>query len=310
MKILIELPTWLGDTVMTTPVIEFIYRNYKDIHIELIGSKTAIEIYKNHPNISSLIEIKKDFFSLIKISRNYQNIDKFISFRTSFRSKLIGFFISSKSTYFFDHKKYQGMHQVEKYSRFISDIFNISFNPSKLKIYLGSKVQTKNNIIGINPGAAYGSAKRWPPEYYSELIEKFSDSYFFVILGSESDISSSEKIEASLKKAGLNNFHNLCGKSSIDELVNIISGLDLFITGDTGPMHIAAAFQVKTIALFGPTDYSETRQWKNVNEFVLKKEMVCQPCKKRECPLGHHACMRDILPNDVYNTSLKLLARK
>ena len=90
---------------------------------------------------------------------------------------------------------------------------------------------------------------------------------------------------------GISNYRNLTGKTSISELVNYISNLDLFVTGDSGPMHLAASFQVPTVAIFGPTRDSETSQWMNEKSLVVKKNLECQPCMKRVCPLKHHDCM-------------------
>ena len=97
----------------------------------------------------------------------------------------------------------------------------------------------------------------------------------------------------------IHNFLNLAGNTSISELTNYISSLVVFITGDSGPMHIAASLQIPTIALFGPTNPIETSQWKNSNSFIVKKDLECQPCMKRTCPLKHHNCMKLIDPKDV-----------
>ena len=93
----------------------------------------------------------------------------------------------------------------------------------------------------------------------------------------------------------------MAGKTSISELINKISKLDLFITGDSGPMHLAAAFQIPTVSIFGPTNYKETSQWMNQKSKILTKNLDCQPCMKRVCPLVHHKCMRTIKSLDVLN---------
>ena len=84
----------------------------------------------------------------------------------------------------------------------------------------------------------------------------------------------------------------MAGKTTIPELINHISNLDLFITGDSGPMHVAAAFQVPTVAIFGPTKDDETSQWMNEKSLIVKKSLECQPCMERTCPLQHHNCMK------------------
>ena len=88
-------------------------------------------------------------------------------------------------------------------------------------------------------------------------------------------------------------------KTTITELINKIASLDSFITGDSGPMHVAAAFQVPTVAIFGPTKDKETSQWMNKKSIVVKKNLDCQPCMKRTCPLQHHNCMNLIKAVDV-----------
>ena len=95
------------------------------------------------------------------------------------------------------------------------------------------------------------------------------------------------------------NYTNLANKTTIDELIAQIACLDLFITGDSGPMHIAASFNISTISIFGPTDDKETSQWMNRNGVILKKNLDCQPCMKRTCPLKHHNCMSLIEPQEV-----------
>ena len=97
----------------------------------------------------------------------------------------------------------------------------------------------------------------------------------------------------------MSNYTNLAAKTSIDELINLISKLDFFITSDSGPMHIAAALQVPTVSIFGPTNYKETSQWMNEKGMIVKKNLKCQPCMKRKCPLVHHNCMKFIKSSEV-----------
>ena len=97
----------------------------------------------------------------------------------------------------------------------------------------------------------------------------------------------------------MTNYQNLAGNTTIPELISRISNLDLFITGDSGPMHVAAAFQVPTVAIFGPTRDKETSQWMNDKSIIVKQNLNCQPCMKRTCPLQHHDCMKLITAVEV-----------
>ena len=299
MKILIELPTWLGDCVMATPAIENIVNFDNDVQITFIGSFVAVEVMKNHPKVVKTVVLDKKYRVLYKIARNLGEFDYFFSFRSSLRTKFLKFLISAKSKYQFDKNKYQGCHQVDKYNDFINDSLDINFQPGKLLLSTISSQSSTQKTVGINPGASYGSAKRWYPEEFAKVASELSDRYDIVIFGGPGEVDIALDIEKLLIKKDVKNYKNLAGKTTIPELINHISNLDLFITGDSGPMHVAAAFQVPTVAIFGPTKDDETSQWMNEKSIIVKKNLDCQPCMKRTCPLGHHDCMNLIKAVDV-----------
>ncbi len=153
--------------------------------------------------------------------------------------------------------------------------------------------------MGINAGATYGSAKRWYPEKFAAVGAAFCEKYDIVIFGGPNEVEISQEIESNLLSLGVKNFTNLAGKTTVEELCANIAGCSLFVTNDSGPMHIAAAYQVPTVAIFGPTRYKETSQWMNKKGLIVRHEMECSPCMKRECPLKHHDCMKGITADEV-----------
>ena len=322
MRILIELPTWLGDTVMASPAIENLINYYNESEIILIGSLVSISALKNHPQVNKTFIYDKKYFSLLIQSRDLGKFDVFFSFRGSIRSKFLKFMISSKIKYQFNHKSYKTIHQVKKYNNFLNDSLGKSFKAGKLKLYTGlvdeqstlvkkellqGILQFKNlKLLGINPGASYGNSKCWYPKEFAKVASELSNQYDIVIFGDSSDAVISYDIEQSLIEMGVTNFKNLAGQTTISELIQIISNLDLFITGDSGPMHLAAAFQIPTVSIFGPTRDNETSQWMNEKNIIVKKNLECQPCMKRICPLGHHNCMKLIEAEEVVNSALSL----
>ena len=311
MKVLIELPTWLGDCVMATPAIENIVNFDNDVQITFIGSFVAIEAMKNHPKVVKTVVLDKKYGVLYKTARNLGEFDYFFSFRSSLRSKFLKFLISAKNKYQFDKNKYQNRHQVEKYNDFINDSLKSSFSADKLVLHVDNlKLNTNSSslpILGINPGASYGSAKRWYPEEFAKVASELSDRYDIVIFGGPGEVDIALDIEKSLLEKGVKNYKNLAGKTTIPELMSRISNLDLFITGDSGPMHVAAAFQVPTVAIFGPTKDGETSQWMNEKSLIVKKNLDCQPCMKRTCPLRHHNCMKLINASDILEVIPEML---
>jgi len=302
MKLLIELPTWLGDCVMVTPAIENIVNFNNDVEITFIGSFVSIEAMKNHPKVVKTVVLDKKYRVLYKTARNLGEFDYFFSFRSSLRTKFLKFLISAKNKYQFDKNKYQHRHQVEKYNDFINDSLDINFPPGKLLLSTISSQSSTQKTVGINPGASYGSAKRWYPEEFAKVASELSDRYDIVIFGGPGEVDIALDIEKLLIKKDVKNYKNLAGKTTIPELINHISNLDLFITGDSGPMHVAAAFEVPTVAIFGPTKDNETSQWMNEKSLIVKKNLDCQPCMKRTCPLGHHDCMKLIKAVDVLDS--------
>ena len=272
---------------------------YNDVEITFIGSFVSIEALKNHPKAIQTFVLDKKYTSLYKISRDLGNFDAFFSFRSSIRSKFLKFLISAKKKYQFDKNKYQNRHQVEKYNDFINDSLLIDSVAGKLQIYGYNIIKSSKKILGINPGASYGSAKRWYPQEFAKVASELSAEYDIVIFGGPTETDIAGDVEQALIDSSVINYKNLAGNTSITELINKIANLDLFITGDSGPMHIAAAFQIPTVAIFGPTKDKETSQWMNKKSIIVKKNLDCQPCMKRTCPLQHHDCMNLIKAIDV-----------
>jgi len=297
---LIELPSWLGDCVMSTPAIENIINYYVDIDITVIGPSSSIELFKNHPKVVNFVSLdsksKYTFTNLSKLGF----FDLYFTFRSSVRAKIFKLLINASNKFQFNNRNFKNRHQVEKYVDFINDSLNIRYSAGNLiSNFEKPKEKSKSKILGINPGASYGSAKRWYPEKFAKVAIELSDNFDILIFGSRNEIEFTKIIEKYLLQNNIYNFINLAGKTSISELVKHISNLDIFLTGDSGPMHIAASLQIPTVALFGPTNHIETSQWKNPNSFIIKKNLSCQPCMKRTCPLGHHNCMKLIDSEEV-----------
>ena len=306
MRILIELPSWLGDTVMATPAIENLIDFNNQAEIILIGSSISIEIFKNHPKVTDTHILDKRYLSLVLLIRKLGKFDKYFSFRNSIRSNLYKFFIRSNLKFKYKRNSFQNSHQVDKYNKFINKSLNIDPPIRSLTIYSyptlkdASKEIIKNKpTLGINPGASYGSAKRWYPEEFALVAADLCNQYDIFIIGGPNEKPISADIEKLLIKKGIKNYQNLAGRTSIPELIQLISSFDLFITGDSGPMHLAACYKVPTVSIFGPTNDNETSQWNNKKSIILKKNLDCQPCMKRVCPLKHHKCMKLIKAKDV-----------
>ena len=376
MRILIELPTWLGDAVMASTAVEAIAKhatafdaenltgkfedlgerdfsfssqnfgpvtqeiqifkngaaNLSDkfdadgsanltasarenqnlenltaqpVKIVFFGSFAACELFKAHPNCERVIvdNSKKAKFRLWRLFWQAKNLGKFdaaFSFRSSFSSKILLFGARARRKFIFQKSK-DGAHQVQKYLKFVKAALNLKRADDELKLYFEPR-KFDAPVLGLNPGASYGSAKRWYPTYFAQVALHFKDKFKIMIFGGAGERDMCEQIEQILRENGAE-CENLAGKTSVRELCEMIGGIGqsggIFITNDSGPMHIAAAYKTPTIALFGPTRFTQTCPWRNDNARILRLNLECMPCMKRVCPLKTHACMKELSPQAV-----------
>ncbi|WP_323659521.1 glycosyltransferase family 9 protein [Aliarcobacter butzleri] len=309
-EIFIEIPSWLGDAIMATPAIENLIKTYPDAQITLLGSFVSTQAFQGYPNIKRVIvdDTKKSgnrYKNLISLAKSIGRVDLAISFRRSISSKFMMFFIKAKKKFNYRRLTKKEIHLCIRYNDFVNKVLNLKNEVGDLKLYF-KPFNYGKPTLGINPGATYGSAKRWYPEEFAKIAIEMSKKYDIVIFGGPAETNIAKDIENELVSKGITNYQNLAGKTTIPELIEKIAGLDLFITNDSGPMHIAAAYKVKTIAIFGPTKFTETNQWNNPNGEIVTKNLDCAPCMKRVCPLKHHNCMKNITAADVLNVIVKL----
>jgi len=306
MKIFIEIPTWLGDAIMTTPAIENIIKTYPHAKITLLGSFVSTQAFMHFKNIEKVIEddTKKQgnrYINLYNLAKSIGKVDLALSFRKSLSSKFMMFFIEAKKKYNYKRLQKKQIHQVLRYNDFVNHALNLQNKAGDLKLYFAPH-KYPNPTLGINPGATYGSAKRWYPQEFAKVAISMSKTHDIVIFGGPGETDIAKDIEDELISNNITNYQNLAGKTTIPELIEKIAGLDIFITNDSGPMHVAAAYKIKTVAIFGPTRFKETNQWNNPNENIITKNLECAPCMKRTCPLKHHDCMKLITADDVFKT--------
>jgi heptosyltransferase II len=311
MKLLVILPNWLGDAVMATPAIEALCRIYPEAELTLVGSFVSIEALKYHPQCKRhyVDETKKGGNRFLNTYRFAQEIgvhDMAITFRNQLHSTLLLYWSGTPitagrrswhSALLLKHaiKPSHPSHLVEQYRDIAQSLSNEPLQLGNLQLHIPPHRYTRPTL-GINPGATYGSAKRWYPEKFADVARAFAERYDIVIFGGPNEVEMANEIESRLSAI---NVTNLAGKTSIAQLCSFLGGLDLFITNDSGPMHVAAAYRVPTVAVFGPTRHLETSQWRNEKSVIVRHEMECAPCMKRECPLGHHECMKGITSNEV-----------
>lgn len=332
-KILIRSPNWIGDAVLCLPAIEKIKSLYPQAELTVLAKPWVSPVFLNNPVIKRIIDYDKEGrhsgiagrWRLIKDIKNC-GFDMAALFQNAFEAALIAFLarVPVRIGYARD---FRGMlltnpvrldsdikkaHQVFYYLNIVNRLNkNYSHQP---KIYLtkGEKVWAKKFlhdrgiddeiIIGIAPGASYGPAKRWMAERFSEVAGRLANACGtkLVLFGGKDDMEICGNVLGGL--TGL----NLAGEIDLRKSIALIGRCNLFITNDSGPMHIAASLGIPTVAIFGSTDPKLTGPIGD-NVMVMKKDMECSPCFERECRYGHYNCFKMITEDEVYRASIKFL---
>jgi heptosyltransferase-2 len=157
-------------------------------------------------------------------------------------------------------------------------------------------VQAESKVIGLCPGAEYGPAKRWPEEHYAEVAKQaISKGWQVYLFGSAKDVP----VTAKINELSGSSCRDFAGKTNLTEALDLMSLCDAVVSNDSGLMHVAAALNIKTIALYGSSDPNFTPPLHPEAE-VISLGLGCSPCFKRECPLGHLDCLTNISPERVF----------
>lgn len=305
----------------------------QNLKFVLYGSFVACELFKACENVEIFVQTPKKkgilgalarFKDFRKLAQIWGEFDYAFSFRSAFSARFMLFLLRAKHKFIFDKKQNKDAHQVLKYLAFIENTLQIKATSDELflptpafkdlqaseqKILLEKfGVKKDKKLLGINAGAKYGLAKCWEREYFAQVAFEFSKTHEILIFGVSLEQEICDDIESWLAQHSVK-AHNLCAKTDIKELSQLISALDLFISNDSGAMHIAAAYKTPTIAVFGPTRFTQTSPWRNENAKLIHLNLACMPCMKRVCPLKHHACMKELKPELVINAAKGLLAK-
>lgn len=339
-KIGIFQTSFIGDSVLTTPLIHKTAKLFPDAKIVVITRPQTEDIFRPLKDVSEIILNDKRGWNKIagvwKTARAIKksNIDILLVPHRSFRSALIAWlsgvkvrigFTSSEGRFFYTKTvPFSWMiHDAERNLSLLQGIVKEQFTAEKLQMDYSASAEENverlmtdfnlkgKTLVGIHPGSAWPT-KCWPMEYYVELISRLQEELgvqAVLIGGGRKDTDLGEKI-CQLAKG---HAASLCGKTSLADLMALMGHFKLFITNDSGPMHIATAFNVPTLAIFGPT----TRElgffpYGEGHRVVEVKDLPCRPCALhggKKCPLGHFRCMKDITVEEVFMNAKQMLEK-
>lgn len=337
-RVLIRAVNWLGDAVMTTPAIGAIRASFHSAHITLLATPLVAELFSPHDWIDEVMIYDKNgrhsgLAGRLKIARELRtkSFDMAILLQNAFDAALIAWLarIPIRMGYRTDCRGFllthgcplsgetKWLHHVEYYLKMLE---NFAITVPKKRLFLvvtdeeeramtltlrDAGIAAGDFLIGINPGATYGAAKRWYPERFAAVADELRRQWGgkVVIVGSPAEKEIADEIAASMEGACL----NLAGQTSVRELMALTKRCNFFITNDSGTMHIAAAFGVPMIAIFGPTDQTTTSPFSD-QAVVVRQDVECAPCLLRECPTDH-LCMVTVTVKEVVEKATKLRLR-
>ena len=157
--------------------------------------------------------------------------------------------------------------------------------------------------VALMPGAEFGPSKRWPARYFGELASMFRrDGFAVYIFGSSKDHAIGEEVIASSGGGAV----NLCGKTSLEEAIDLISLTKIAVTNDSGLMHVAAAVGRPVVAIYGSITPDYTPPLTEVAR-IEYLNLECSPCWRKECPYGHYNCLHNLTVNSIYQSANELL---
>lgn len=313
--LLVRTPDWIGDCVMLTAFLPQIRKKFK--RVCLLTKPKIIELFNGNPNIDEIIEIKPGFIGFFKTISEIKKrkIKLAMSFKPSLSSHILLFFSGVKFKYgyaddmgdIFLNKTYK---RKEKYKEhIINDYKNLlylldnSFDFSEInqELYIDKQIEKKiikksRKIISIAPFNAYGPSKQWSLCYYEELIKtilKNKKNIYIYILGSKSE----KEIKIDGEILNHKKVMDLRG-CSLRYTMIIIKNSIFFVGNDSGLSHIADAFKIPSIIIFGaiPPYWAGPM---NKTSKIIYKNLSCQPCFKKECKYRHYECLHSIKPEEV-----------
>jgi heptosyltransferase-2 len=308
-RLLVRAPNWIGDMVLSLPALRDLKRNFPEARLTVLARPWVARLYEATPEVDTILDSRGLRADARAISGRF---DAGVLLTNSFGSALClawarlperwGYATDGRGPLLTRRarvpEQVRGRSQVYYYRAMLAGVgLRVSASPdARLRCPEAWARSAASRLgdgpaIGVSPGAAYGSAKQWPAVRYAAAAERIARERGarVVILGAEAERPLAEAISAAMRLPAI----DLCGRTTLPELVGVLSRLELLLTGDSGPMHLASALGTPLIAIFGPTDWRETAPAGPARHRLVREEVECAPCLLRECPIDHR-CMRRV----------------
>jgi heptosyltransferase-2 len=339
-KVLVRATNWLGDAVMSLPAIRAIRQVFPHAHLAVLARPSVADLYARETVIDRVIPYpapkglgaRRTFAAQLRSQRFdgailLQNafdaaltvwlagIPERIGYRRDGRGMLLtraievpepGDIPRHERFYYLELLRRAGM--IERFPESGAIRLDGIGEARDAGATHLSALGVAGPVIGISPGAAYGDAKRWLPERFAESGRQLAGELeaSVLVFGAAAERPLCETVAEPLRRAGIP-ARNLAGETSLREFIDLAAACRLFLTNDSGAMHVASALGVPTVAVFGATDDTTTGPTGALARAV-REHAECSPCLLRECPIDHR-CMTRVAVAHVTAAASLLLSR-
>jgi heptosyltransferase II len=330
-NILIRMPNWLGDFVMATACLPEVRRHYPDARITVMCKAPFADLVAKDPNVDAVFPVtssrdktiiprlREGRYDLgILLTNSFSSawhlwrgrVKERIGYTSHFRSLLLTKKIPPPDDYATRHQVLSYLYLLSSYGISISEapepyLCITDKDKAAVAAFFSSRgLSSEKRVIGINPGAQYGSAKCWLPERFTTLTQRLLSEDPECSIIYFGDKAGSSLVDTICGEVTSPRVFNMAGKTSLCELIPFIEKCSVFLTNDSGPMHVAAALKTPLVALFGST--SDIRTGPYGGGTVIHKNVPCSPCYKRSCPRDFR-CMTSISVDEVFAAVQKTL---
>lgn len=341
-RILVRATNWVGDAVMSVPALQALRQTHPEAHIAILARPWVAGLYRGEPFCDELIGYDaargwKGLREKWRVARELRvkGFDCAILFQNAFEAAAlvrlagvpvrIGYRGDARSWLLTnpiprpkrgDTPRHQRFYYLELLKRagLIQDYqldSGIRLAGAQRAARAGrarfEAAGLEGAVVGVSPGAAYGGAKRWLPDRFAQAAVQVARELnaSIAIFGSKEEFEICE-----LVRLGIDGMHlrvvNFAGGTSLSEFIELAAACEVFLTNDSGPMHIASALGVPMIAIFGATDDEATGPT-GAHTRIVREPVACSPCLLRECPIDHR-CMTAVSAARVAEAALSLIA--
>lgn len=321
----------VGDTLFTLPALCALKKTFPDANISCMLGRAASPVLEAHPCVDELIALPRNAFKEkleIFTRLKEKKYDAVVLFQHTFSNAVFAFMLGipvragldwKKCGHLLTHKIFydSAWHEAERYLRIVKLLGAAGEKRYALHLTEQERDEAKNMlkglsivesdaVIGFFPGTSEKwKIKRWKEERFARLAAELYKTYGakILIFGSEEDTSCVQNVVSEISAPVI----NLCGKTTLRQLAALSSLCQLFISNDTGPMHVAAAAGAKVIDICGQSDVQKTGPM-GEDVTVLRKDLPCSPCRRLEC--DHRSCLELITVEEVLDAANRTIDKR